>query len=478
VIIMTTSSNEVLQDLWRLARLPDAALARVSLAGEEPVLPSSFAVGVAAQSTIAAAALAAAEIWHARTGKMQEVSVDMRGAALECTGFFSIDGRVPEVWDKISGLYPCGADAGESGFVRIHANFAHHRDGALKLLGLPPGDQTEKVDVERALRKWRAREFEQAAADANLVVSALRSFAEWDAHPQAQALAPQPALSIEKIGDADPIELPRLSAQQQPLCGIRVLDLTRILAGPVCGRTLAAYGADVMLVNSPNLPNIEAIADTSRGKLSAHIDLATEAGRDTLRNLARDANVFVQGYRPNGISSRGFGPDELAKLKPGVVCVSLSAYGHLGPWANKRGFDSLVQTATGFNHAEGEAFGGGPRALPMQILDFASGFLMAFGAQAALLRQAREGGSWHVRISLARTGLWLRQLGRVVNGPQAAKPDLESLKRYLQAYDSGYGKLVAMPHAAKFSATPAHWSRPSMPPGSHAPVWPRAAIAA
>lgn len=478
VAVITTSSTKALHDLWRLAQLPEAALSRATLSGEEPALPSSFAVGVAAQSSIAAAALAAAEIGAVRSGAKQDVSVDIRDAALECTGFFSIDGRVPEAWDKISGLYPCGAEAGEPGFVRIHANFAHHRDGALKLLGLPGGDKTEKADVERALRKWRAQEFEQAAADNKLVVSALRSFADWDAHPASAALRAQPLLSIEKIGEAAPIPLPPQSARERPLAGIRVLDLTRILAGPTCGRTLAAYGADVMLINSPNLPNIEAIIDTSRGKLSAHVDLDTEAGRATLRDLAREANVFVQGYRPEGIAARGFGPDELARLRPGIVYVSLSAYGHLGPWGNKRGFDSLVQTATGFNHAEGEAFGGGPRALPMQILDFASGFLMAFGAEAALLRQAREGGSWHVRVSLARTGLWLRELGRVANGTDAPKPDLNTLKQYLQAYDSGYGKLVAMPHAAKFSATPAQWARPSMPPGSHPPVWPRKAVAA
>jgi len=475
---MTTSSKQALQDLWHLAQLPDAALSRATLTGEEPALPSSFAVGVAAQSSIAAAALAATEIGAARGGANQKISVDIHEAALETTGFFSIDGRVPEAWDKISGLYPCGADAGEPGFVRIHANFAHHRDGALKLLGLPGGDKTEKADVERALKKWRAQEFEQAAADNKLVVSALRSFAEWDAHPACAALRPQPLISFERIGDAAPIPLPPLSGPEQPLSGIRVLDLTRILAGPTCGRTLAAYGADVMLINSPKLPNVEAIIDTSRGKLSAHVDLETEAGRAALRELARDTNVFVQGYRPDGIAKRGFGPDELATLRPGIVYVSLSAYGHLGPWGNKRGFDSLVQTATGFNHAEGEAFGSGPRALPMQILDFASGFLMAFGAEAALLRQAREGGSWHVRVSLARTGLWLRELGRVAGGTDAPKPDINTLKRYLQAYDSGYGKLVAMPHAAKFSSTPAQWSRQSMPPGSHPPVWPRKAAAA
>src|SRR5947207_7544902 len=158
-MIMNALSNETLHALWRSLDLPDAALSRVNLMGTEPVLPSSFAVGVAAQTSIAAAALTAAEIWRSRAGQQQSVSVDMREAALECSGFFSIDGRVPNPWDKISGLYPCGADAGEPGYVRIHANFAHHRDGALKLLRLPPGDKTEKADVERALKKWRAQQF-------------------------------------------------------------------------------------------------------------------------------------------------------------------------------------------------------------------------------------------------------------------------------------------------------------------------------
>ena len=152
--------------------------------------------------------------------------------------------------------------------------------------------------------------------------------------------------------------------------------------------------------------------------------------------------------------------------------VSFSAYGESGPWAGKRGFDSLVQTATGINHAEAQAAGSSqPKALPMQILDMATGFLMAFGAQAALLRQQREGGSWRVRLSLARTALWLRSLGRVAKGFEAAPPDFHGL---MEAHRSGYGELLAMRHAAVFSQTPAAWSRPSMPPGSHPLAWPGA----
>jgi crotonobetainyl-CoA:carnitine CoA-transferase CaiB-like acyl-CoA transferase len=461
-------SNEVLAAIWRQAGLPDEALAFAKLTGADPVLPSSFAVGAAAQSTIAAAALAACELAHERGVPRQEVSVDMLHAALECTGWFSLDGHVADIWDKFSGLYRCA-----DGWVRVHANFAHHRDGALRLMKLDPATAT-RADAEAAMATWKARDFEDAAAAQGLVVTALRSFDEWDATPQAQALAAQPLFTIERIGDAAPLPLPTLNEDQRPLSGVRVLDLTRILAGPVGGKALAAYGADVMLINSPNLPNIEAIADTSRGKLSAHADLRTDEGRATLRKLIADAHVFVQGYRPGGMAGLGFGPRELSALRPGIVCVSLTAYGTQGPWAQRRGFDSLVQTATGFNDAEGTAAGDGkPRALPMQILDEATGYLMAFGAAAALRRQQREGGSWHVQVSLAQTGQWLRGLGRVPGGLQITRADVAP---HAETTTSGFGELTALRHSAQIARTPAAWSRPSMPPGSHPPAWPDVSV--
>jgi len=249
-----------------------------------------------------------------------------------------------------------------------------------------------------------------------------------------------------------------------------VLDLTRILAGPVGTRALAAYGADVLLVNSPHLPNIDAIADTSRGKLSAHADLREPAGRAAFDAVLSDAHVFVQGYRPGGLQQLGYGAEALAESCPGIVAVSLSAYGPAGPWAARRGFDSLVQTATGFNHAEAQAFGSGAaRALPTQILDHASGYLMALGACTALLRQQREGGSWWVQVSLAATGHWLRSLGRVEQGFDAAAPDFAP---FADTVDSGFGRLSALRHAAQLSATPAGWDRPSVPPGTHPLAWP------
>jgi len=449
------------------------------LPGTGQVLPSSFDLATAAQASIGASALAAAWLWQHRSGQRQQVLVDRTHASLEFTGHFAIDGVAPPLWDKLSGLYACGSAAGQAGWVRVHANFAHHRDAALRVLGLPEGDATGRDAVTQALAHWPATAFEQAVADAGGVVAAVRSFAEWDAHPQAQALAGQPLVAILPIagGDAPPRAWPPASAVGRPLAGLRVLDLTRILAGPVAGRCLAAHGADVLLVNGPHLPNIAAIADTSRGKLSTQIDLRRDAGCAQLHALAHEAQVFLQGYRPGTLAGRGFGAQALAQRHPGIVVASLSAYGDTGPWAGRRGFDSLVQTCTGFNLAEARAAGADtPRAQPVQVLDYAAGHLLAFGIQAALWRQATQGGSWQVQVTLAGVGRWLRSMGQDAAGLAAVAPKLTP---WLEDSACGFGAgpgggatLRAIRHAAQLSATPAHWPRPSMSPGSHPPAWP------
>jgi crotonobetainyl-CoA:carnitine CoA-transferase CaiB-like acyl-CoA transferase len=252
-----------------------------------------------------------------------------------------------------------------------------------------------------------------------------------------------------------------------------VLDLTRIIAGPVCGRTLAAHGADVLLVGASHLPSLRPLViDTGRGKLSTFLALREAGGRETLAALIRRADVFVQGYRPGAIAALGFGPDEVARIRPGIVYLSLSAYGHAGPWAARRGFDSLVQTASGFNAAEAEAFGASePRPLPAQALDHATGHLMAFAAMAALARRAEQGGSWHVRASLAQTAHWLRRLGRI-DGMASTDPKFDDVRDRVQETASGFGRLSAVRHAAVMEETPPHWTRPSMPLGTHAAAWP------
>ena len=460
------ATRAALARLWQTAGQPDEPLSQVRLTGAEPVLPSSFAVGTAAQASIAASALAAAELWRLRGGRHQLVTVDMRHAAIEFRSerYFRVDGREPaEIWDKIAGTYRCG----DGRWVRMHTNFPHHRDGVLALLAC----DYDRAAVQQALLNWRAEEFEEAAAQAGLVVTAKRSFEEWDQHPQGIAVGALPVFSIERIGDAPPQPLP---AAPRPLGGVRVLDLTRIIAGPVCGRTLAAHGADVLLVTAPHLPAIEPLViDTGRGKLSCRIDLRDPVGQSTLRALLRDADVFVQGYRPGALQSLGFGPEEVAQLRPGIIYVSLSAYGHVGPWARRRGFDSLVQTASGFNEAEAQAAGTDqPRPLPAQALDHAAGYLMSFGAMTALARRCSEGGSWHARVSLAQTGQWLRQLGRIEDGLSSDETSFDDVQDLLEERDSGFGRLTAIRHAAQLSETPARWERPSMPLGAHLAAWP------
>lgn len=460
------TSKQALAALWRHAGQPDGALEAVALTGAEPALPSSFAVGTAAQASIGAAALAAAELWRLRTGRQQQVSVDMRNAAIEFRSerYLRVAGAARgEIWDKIAGLYRCG----NGRWVRLHTNFPHHRDGVLKLLGC----EYSREAVQHALDGWEAEKFETAAAEAGLVVSMTRSFAQWDAHGQGRAVAALPLLSIERLGDAPPQPLP---PGDRPLAGVRVLDLTRVIAGPVCGRTLSVHGADVLLVTAAHLPQMmPLVIDNGRGKLSTFLDFREANGRETLASLARSADIFVQGYRPGAVKENGFGAQEVARLRPGVVYVSLCAYGHEGPWASRRGFDSLVQNANGLNHAEAEAAGSSqPKPLPCQAIDHASGYLMAFGAMTALARRATEGGSWHVRVSLAQTGHWLRGLGRVADGLACPDPGDKDVQDRLDEIDSGFGRLTAVRHAATMSETPPHWARPSVPLGTHPPRWP------
>jgi crotonobetainyl-CoA:carnitine CoA-transferase CaiB-like acyl-CoA transferase len=459
------NAKQSLTNLWHDLSLSDEALDRIKLTGTDPALPSSFHVGQMAQVSIGAAALAAAELHRRRTGRAQNITVDARNAAIEFRSerYLRVNGgEAPELWDKIAGAYRCG----DGNWVRIHTNFPHHRDGVLKLLQC----EHSREAVAQAFENWSAEKFEDAAAAAGMVVAKARTFAEWDAHPQSAAVRTIPLITLEKIGDAPKLSVP---AGSRPLENLRVLEMTRVLAGPVCGRTLATHGADVLRVISPNLPTIDvADIDTGRGKRSAHVDLATSEGQSDFRALLQGADVFVQSYRPGAVAGRGFGPNDAAAIRPGIVCVSLSAYGHVGPWATRRGFDSLTQTATGLNFAEAEASGKtGLVALPCQALDHASGYLMALGAITALLRRIDEGGSWHVRVALARTGLWLRAMGRVADGFNGSDIDFAQAADRLVTSPSAFGTLAAVRHAAEMSETPALWALPSAPFGTHPARW-------
>ncbi len=462
--------------LWQQAGLPAQALqpGALALSGDGTAYPSSFCIDVAAPAAVAASGLASAWIdQHRQQLPMPPVNVDVGHVLAECSGYFTIDGEQPNLWAPISGLYACGADLGEPGWLRIHANFDHHRDGLLRLMGLPTGAATPRQAVADALKGWTAQAVEERAAALGLVVAAARSPQAWQAHPQSAAVAAQPLVSITPLDSGQPAAARGwpAPARHRPLDGLRVLDLTRILAGPVAARSLAAQGADVLMVNGPGLPNIDAIADMSRGKRSALLDLKTQTGQCTMAALLGQAHVLLQGYRPGALDALGLEPQSVARLRPGIVYASLSAYGRSGPWADRRGFDSLVQTVCGINWAEGQAFGSaGLRALPLQILDYSAGFLLAFGIQAALYRQVTQGGSWHVQVSLARVAQWLQSMGQ---RPVSAAPAPASVPpaAYLETMDTGFGRLRAVRHSAVLQGLPSGWPHAGQPPGGDQPCW-------
>jgi crotonobetainyl-CoA:carnitine CoA-transferase CaiB-like acyl-CoA transferase len=454
-----------LADLWGLAGGDPAALARVSVTGADPVLPTDFRIGTAATAVVAAGALAAAELWRLRSGRAQSVSVDMRAAvaAFLSERLLRVDGHAPaDVRGGIFGFYRTM----DGRFLQIHGAMPHHRARILEFLGC----EESRTAVAAAVERWKGQELEDALADIRMPAGLVRSRAEWRDHPQGEAVAGLPLLEIARLGDGP---VAPLGAAARPLSGVRVLDLTRVIAGPVCGRTLAAYGADVLLVTNPHLDNPPALLmDTGFGKLSASLDLRRAEDAERLRDLIREADVFCQGYRPGALAGLGFGPEEVARLRPGIVYVTLSAYSHAGPWRERRGFETLIQSVSGMAHEHG--FGGGldhPQHLPAQVVDHGTGYLAAFGALTALARRQREGGGHLVRVSLAQTGRWVEGLGRV-DGRGTPPFTLERAGDLLADADTPFGRLRHVVPAARFSDTPACWIRPPVPAGTHPPAWP------
>ena len=304
----------------------------------------------------------------------------------------------------------------------------------------------------------------------------VRSIEEWSRHPQAQAIAKLPLMEIIKVGDSPPEKLPD---GDRPLSGIKVLDLTRVLAGPTCARTLAEHGADVLKITSTHLPNIGYQEyDTGHGKLSSNLDLREQGDLDVLRGLIQSADVFSQGYRPGTLGNRGLSVEELSQLRPGLIYVSLSAFSHKGPWASRRGFDTVVQTVSGITDRQGELFPGsgpGPQFYPVSAIDYLTGYLMAFGALVALGKRATEGGSWLVRISLAQTGKWLVDLGQVdASELLDISPEFSSdeILQWTTESETPMGRLTHMSPVIQMSETQPYWARPSVPLGHNDPVWP------
>ncbi|QJT00829.1 hypothetical protein G9272_11380 [Streptomyces asoensis] len=381
-----------------------ALLARVSTVVREGALPARLPVRELARACVGVCALAGAELGARRAGLTEVPGVRVDDAAV-ATAFVSerrllVDGRAPVAFAPLSRFWRTA-----DGWVRTHANYPHHRERLLKALALPEG--ADAAAVEASLAERSALDIEDAVYAAGGLAVASRTPAEWAAQEQAAMITARPLVERGRSDEARARTFtPPTGGPLLPAAGLRVLDLTRVLAGPVATRTLALLGADVLRVDAPHLPELpDQHADTGFGKRSTLLDLASD--RRTFEELLATADVVVTGYRPGTLDRFGLSPEALAERRPGLVVAQVSAWGAYGPWGGRRGFDSLVQAATGIATVEGSAER--PGALPAQALDHGTGYLLAAAVLRALTEQSYDGGSRFVRLALARTAAWLTE---------------------------------------------------------------------
>jgi CoA-transferase family III len=423
----------VLDSLWAALGGDHRELARLEVSGPRTTLTSTFAV------TEAAAAAVGASLLAATPGAGVRVAVDTRqlAVAVRSERYVRRDGRPGgNPFDPLSTFHRTA-----DGWLRLHANYAWHREAALRVLDCAE----EEGDAPAAIAEWKAVDLETALHAAGGVGAAVRTEAQW----RAAAGPPPPLVERRDLAPAAP----------RPARPLRVLDLTRVIAGPVATRTLAAHGADVLRLDAPHLPEIPLQAwDMLPGKRSALLDLHDA---DTRERLLAGADVVVAGYRPGALDRFGLAPEALTARHPGLVVVTLSAWGTDGPWGNRRGFDSLVQAACGIAVDEGGP--DAPGALPAQVLDHATGYLAAAGALLAVERQRRDGGSPHVRLSLAGTAAWLQGL------PRAAGEDVPDVDPAPHLVEKGRFTLAAPP--GTIDAVPLTWPDPAPAYGAATPEW-------
>src|SRR5258706_1210780 len=329
------TAHDVLRTILPVAGFSeDRARAVEITGGSDPILPTPFRIAETSAAALAAVGLAVSDIWALRTGRRQAITVDTRQAtaSLRSGHYMQMDGaHVSTERNTVMGVYP----AKNGRWSYLHCNFPNHRAAALSVLGVPE----DREAVRKAVAQWDALELEEAIIAAKGAGGMVRTMDEWAKHPQAAAIASLPLMEIVKIGETSPEKLPD---GDRPLSGIRVLDLTRVLAGPTCARTLAEHGADVLKITGAHLPSLgRQEYDTGHGKLSAHLDLREATDKEILRGLVRETDVFSQGYRPGTIGSRGVSAKSLAELRPGIIAVSMCAFSHVGPWASRRGFDTV-----------------------------------------------------------------------------------------------------------------------------------------
>lgn len=443
---------------------------RIEITGADPVVDSRHRPGEAAAAALAAQGLAIAAIWRMRGGEGQDISVDMRRAThvgLRTINHIRQNGVAHELYPRsstgLSDFYP--TRDGRLIFVLRGTLFIDSVLRALSLLDCA----YEREDMARAIARRDGEELEEAMAERRVVGTMVRSRDEWLARPQGRLLASMPPIAIEKIGDSPPMPF---GPGERPLSGIRVLDFTHVLAGPVASRTLAEQGADVLHLCAQHQPDpVRLNIDTGLGKRSALLDVDRPEERDRLMALLGDADIFVQSWRPSSLHVRGLDAEHLAEARPGLIYVSVSCYGSDGPWSDRAGYEPCGQIACGLVADEGSMQE--PRfAVTGTLNDYLAAYLAVCGALSALIRRAEEGGSYHVKVSLTRTSMWMQELGRL---PREIWPegeiDMPALPSDLLQMDSAFGRITVPAPITQYSRTAAYWARPPQPFGASTPSW-------
>jgi crotonobetainyl-CoA:carnitine CoA-transferase CaiB-like acyl-CoA transferase len=444
-----------------LAQLLGLGDRRVEVEGPVDLFGSPFRVADAAVRSVGAAVAAVAAFDEERTGVRRAASLDGRHAA---AAFHSerlvrlVSQETPALWDPIAGNY-----ATADGWIRLHTNLAPHRDAALAVLDV----EAERTAVAAAVARWPADELEAAVCEAGGVAARMRTRSQYLAHPQHQAVSARPVVDTRTDAQAAP---PRPLGPGTALDGVRVLDLSRVIAGPVAGRFLASFGADVIRVDAPLDDGLLIEIDTGFGKRRTGLDLRVRDDRHRFEELVAGADLLLEGFRPGALAGLGYADARLRERCPRLVVGHLSAYSDRGPWGDRRGFDSVVQVATGIAHACGFDPATGPGKLPAQALDHASGYLLAAGLVAALRHQRREGTAATVRVSLARTAEWLVDLGPRDRAERELPRD-EVADLLDPWHDTAWGTVEFLRPPGRIGSRPATWRTPPRPRSEVPAAW-------
>ncbi|PCJ10004.1 MAG: acyl-CoA transferase [Rhodobacteraceae bacterium] len=445
-----------------LSALPGLTTYSVTGSGHRP---SAFAVSELATASLASVGTELAGLMQTLnlTAERPGVTVDHRLASLWYGYSFRPNGwQMPSLWDAIAGNYQCA-----DGWIRLHTNLPHHRAAALHVLGCT----SSRDAVTAAVRTWQASALESAIVEQGGVAAAMRSRSEWQAHPQGAAVATEPLIDWTAPHAVTLRDRPQATATR-PLAGLRVLDLTRVLAGPIATRTLAGFGAEVLRIDPPGWDEPGVIPDVSLGKRCAYLDLRQTDDRQRFETLLASADVLVHGYRPGALKGLGYDLEARRRLAPNRIEATLNAYGWTGPWSRRRGFDSLVQMSCGIADAgRNWADTTHPTPLPVQALDHATGYLMAAAVLSALSAAAKGKSVPQARLSLARTAVLLTSLEKTAPGPEITSPidaDFSSTPEH-----SGWGPGQRLVPPLQLTSTSMSWDHPAQHCGSAAATWPK-----